>query len=104
MDVKSYCDTINNQLIAWKASIYDAIRAVEKLEGSDRQAVQPYIDSLNRIVSEVNANLQQLRDQCPADWSPQKQDIDSRLNEMRSNFEKLSEKLDSLLADTTAWV
>ncbi|MGM0452996.1 MAG: hypothetical protein ACQERN_07515 [Thermodesulfobacteriota bacterium] len=104
MDVKSYCDTMNNQLMAWKASIYDAIRAVEKLNAADKQSVQPHIDSLNKIVSEVNANLQQLRDQCPADWSPQKQDIDTKLNEMRSNFESLSEKLDSMLADTTAWV
>ncbi len=104
MDVRSYCDTMNNQLMAWKASIYDAIRAVEKLSETDKQSVQPYIDSLNKIVSEVNENLQMLRDQCPTDWSPQKQDIDTKLAEMRSNFETLSGKLDSMLSDTTAWI
>ena len=29
MDVKSYCDMLENQLVAWKAKIYDVIRVVD---------------------------------------------------------------------------
>ena len=31
MDVQSYCDMLGNQLVAWKAKIYDVIRVVDAL-------------------------------------------------------------------------
>ncbi len=104
MDVRSYCDTIGNQLTGWKASIYDVLRHAEKLNEQDKKSVQPTINVLNRIVDDLNNSLTELQAQCPADWSPRKQDIDSKLGELRKNFEQLSEKLGSLLPDSTAWV
>jgi uncharacterized coiled-coil protein SlyX len=104
MDAKSYCDTINQQLTGWKANIYDAILATEKLKETDKEKVEPLLDSLNGIVAELNKNLEQLRTECPADWSPQKRTIDSKLDELRKEFDQLSEKMDAVMPDTTAWV
>lgn len=104
MDVRSYCDTIGNQLTGWKASIYDIIRNAEKLNEQDKKTVQPTISALHRIIDNLNSSLAELKAQCPADWSPQKQDIDSSMKELRENFEKLSDKLQTLLPDSTAWV
>ncbi len=104
MDAKSYCDTINHQLTGWKATIYDAILATKKLKEADKEKVQPVLDSLNGIVAELNKNLEHLRTECPADWSPQKRTIDSKLDELRKEFDQLSEKMDAVMPDTTAWV
>jgi len=104
MDVKSYCDTISNQLIGWKASIYDIIRAAQRLSDKDRKTVQPMIDSLNRVMDDLNRNLNELKSQCPADWSPQRQDIEGKMGRLKSNFEQISDELQSLLPDSTAWV
>ena len=104
MDAKSYCDRVNNQLTGWKASIYDTILSMEKLDAAQKNQVQPHIEALNKIVMELNRSLEDLRTQCPADWSPQKQTIEAKISEMRQNFEQISEKIDSLLPDTTAWV
>ncbi|HMA67855.1 MAG TPA: hypothetical protein VKO20_08540 [Desulfosalsimonadaceae bacterium] len=104
MDAKSYCDTVNNQLTGWKATIYDAILATQKLQETDKDKVQPVLDSLNGIVSELNKSLEQLRTECPADWSPQKQTIENKLGELKTAFEQLSEKMDAVMPDTTAWV
>ncbi len=104
MDAKSYCDTINHQLTGWKAAIYDALLATRKLEGTDKEKVQPAIDSLNGIVAELNQSLDQLRSECPADWSPQKKTIENKLEELKSTFEQFSEKMDKIMPDSTAWV
>jgi hypothetical protein len=104
MDAKSYCDTINNQLTGWKATIYDAILASQNLDPADRQKIKPVIDSLNVIVMELNKNLEELRTECPADWSPQKKSIEAQMEELKNAFEKLSTKMDDVMPDTTAWV
>ncbi len=103
MDAKAYCDTINNQLTGWKATIYDTILATRNLEGSSKEKIDPILENLNRIVADLNRQLAQLRNECPSDWSPQKETIDSKLEELKSAFEQLSEKMD-LLPDSTAWV
>ena len=104
MDAKSYCDTINNQLTGWKATIYDAILATQKLKDTDKDKVQPLLDSLNSITIELNKSLEQLRTECPADWSPQKKNIEGKMDELKSAFEQLSKKMDDVMPDTTAWV
>ncbi len=103
MDAKSYCDTINNQLTGWKASIYDTILATRKLEGTDKEKIEPILENLNAIVADLNKQLEQLRNECPSDWSPQKQTIDTKLKELKAAFGQLSEKMD-ILPDSTAWV
>jgi len=104
MDAKSYCDTINNQLTGWKATIYDAILATQKLKDTDKDKVQPLLDSLNSIIIELNKSLEQLRTECPSDWSPQKKNIEGKMDELKSAFEQLSKKMDDVMPDTTAWV
>jgi len=103
MDAKSYCDTINHQLTGWKATIYDIILATRKLEETDREKIQPLLESLNGIVADLNKNLEHLRAECPSDWSPQKKTIDNKLEELKNTFEQLSEKMD-VMPDSTAWV
>jgi len=104
MDAKSYCETMNHQLTGWKASIYDALLATRQLEAGEQEKLQPMIDNLNSIVAELNRNLEQLRTECPSDWSPQKKTIENKLEELKTTFEQLSGKMDTIMPDTTAWV
>jgi hypothetical protein len=104
MDAKSYCDTVNYQLTGWKAAIYDAILSIQKLDAADQKKMQPLVDSLNGIVAELNRSLEHLRTECPADWSPQKKSIESRMEELKTAFEQLSSRMDDVMPDTTAWV
>jgi hypothetical protein len=62
------------------------------------------LESLNGIVAELNKSLEQLRTECPADWSPQKKNIDNKLGELKTAFEQFSKKMDEVMPDTTAWV
>jgi hypothetical protein len=105
MDVKSYCDALEQQLTAWKAKIYDVIRVVDNLPDREREGVFSSVRSLHTIVEEIDAQLEQLITACPADWSPNRQTIDHKMNELRETLSGLSDKVGGpLIPDSLSWV
>jgi hypothetical protein len=105
MDVKSYCDTLERQLSAWKAKIYDVIHVVDKLPDGDKEKVFPSIRDLHAIVEEIDTQLEQLMTACPADWSPNRQTVDEKMAELQQTLKALSEKVGGpLIPDTLSWV
>lgn len=91
MDSIDFCKGIEMELMAWKAKIYDAIRKVEKLSSGDREKVLPNIQDIHIIVSELEDKIEALKTECPADWSPQKKEIDDAHMDMRSKYEETME-------------
>jgi Asp-tRNA(Asn)/Glu-tRNA(Gln) amidotransferase A subunit family amidase len=105
MDVQSYCDMLANQLVAWKAKIYDVIRVVDTISDSDKEKYYPTIRSLHDMVSEIDTQLEHLKTACPADWSPNRETIDSKMNELRQTLKHLSEQVGGpLIPDSLSWV
>jgi Asp-tRNA(Asn)/Glu-tRNA(Gln) amidotransferase A subunit family amidase len=96
---------LGNQLVAWKAKIYDVIRVVDTISDTDREKFFPSIRSLHDMVAEIDSQLDQLKTACPADWSPHQQTIDSKLNELRQTLKHLSEQVAGpLIPDSLSWV
>jgi hypothetical protein len=105
MDVISYCNNLENQLVNWKAKIYDVILVVDGLPANEKEAVFPSVRSLHNIVEEINNELEQLKTACPADWSPSRNVIDDRMSELHATLKKLSEKVGGpLIPDSLLWV
>ncbi|UCG06529.1 MAG: hypothetical protein JSV83_21930 [Desulfobacterales bacterium] len=105
MDLKSYCDNLEKQLTGWKAKIYDVIRVVDKLSDGEKEKVSPSIRSLHAIVEEIDAQLEQLITACPADWSPNRETIDNKMNQLRQTLSSLSERVGGpLIPDSLSWV
>jgi hypothetical protein len=105
MDVTSYCDTLEKQLVGWKAKIYDVIQMVDKLPANEKEDLFPSIRSLHSMVEEINGELQQLKTACPADWSPSRNTIDDKMSELRITLKNLSEKVGGpLIPDSLSWV
>lgn len=88
MDAKDFCKGIEMELTAWKAKIYDAIRKVETLQSGDRDKILPNIQDINMIVTELEDKIEGLKTECPADWSPQKKEIDDAHVDMRSKYDE----------------
>jgi hypothetical protein len=87
MDVSAYCDTLEKQLSDWKAKLYDVIRG------------------LHSIVDEIDSEVEQLRSACPADWSPNRQNIDDKMAELQQTLKNLSEDVGGpLIPDSLSWV
>ena len=91
MDALDFCKGIEMELTAWKAKVYDAIRKIETLSSGDREKVLPNIQDINMIVTELEDKIESLKTECPADWSPQKKEIDDAHVDMRSKYEETIE-------------
>jgi hypothetical protein len=105
MDVKSYCDMLENQLVAWKAKIYDVIRVVDTISDVEKEKFFPSIRSLHDMVTEIDKQLEQLTNACPADWSPNQQIIDNKMKALRQTLKNLSEQVGGpLIPDSLSWV
>jgi hypothetical protein len=105
MDVNSYCDSLDKQLGGWKATIYDVIRIVDKLPARDKESIYPSLRGLHAVVDQINTELENLRTACPADWSPNRKNIEEKMTELQLTLKKLSEKINGpLIPDSLAWV
>jgi hypothetical protein len=91
MNVVDYCKGMEMELIAWKAKMYDLTRKVESLGSKEREKVLPNVQDLNILITEMSNRIEQLKNECPTEWSPQKKDIDKGSVDMRGKYEETME-------------
>lgn len=89
MEVKDYCNNIQMELNSWKARLYDVIRKIDKAPASEKQKMQGEIDSIHRIVSDLDHRLDDLRANCPREWEEQRGKISSTLGALSDKYEEL---------------
>jgi hypothetical protein len=77
MDAKYYCDTMNAEMTSIKARIYNVLREAEKMPEEDRSSFDSLLTELHGMVDELQGKIDALGKECPADWSSEKQEIDS---------------------------
>ena len=94
MDVKSFCESAGNDLIEWKAKLYDAIRKTETLSNGDKSKVESVLKELNGLVDDVDKHIKLLADECPLDWESQKSEIQEKLSHVETKFQFLDGAMD----------
>ena len=105
MDVTDYCESLEKQLILWKAKIYDVIQIADRLPAVEKEAFFPSIRSLHSVVEDIDKELEQLKITCPADWLPNRNSLDGKMSELRNTLKDLSEKVGGpLIPDSLSWV
>ncbi len=88
MDLKDYCGSVEAELIGWKAKMYDIVRKIDQLGTEARGKMLANVEDLHIYISELEQRIQELRTECPTEWSPQKKAIDEAHVDMRSKFEE----------------
>ena len=91
MDVQDYCKSMETELTAWKAKLYDVMRKVDKLGSAEREKVLPNIEDLHILLEEMTDRVVKLKTECPSDWSPIKTEIDEGSIDMRGKYEETME-------------
>jgi hypothetical protein len=89
MEAKSYCDSVKIELTQWKAKLYDVIRKTESLSVDDKNKVGPTVDDLNGIVDDLNGRIDLLSRECPAEWSSQKNEIESKISQIDDKWKEV---------------
>ena len=86
MDVKDYCRNMEIELTSWKAKLYDVIRKMDALSTGEKQKMFPQIEGFHMIMTELDDRIDQLRSECPTEWSPQNEEIRARLDDLSDRF------------------
>ena len=64
MKARNCCKTMEAELTAWKANVYDIARKMEELPGGEKEKILPNIEDLHILISEMDQRLDQIRDNC----------------------------------------
>ena len=64
MKAKNCCKTMEMELTAWKAIIYDISRKMEQIPSSDRAKILPNIEDLHILVAEMDDRIEEIRENC----------------------------------------
>lgn len=87
MEVKDYCRSIDVELFSWKAKMYDMVRKVDKLKGSEKEQVASKVEDLHKHISEMEHIIEKLQTECPVDFGPQKKQIEESTEDMKKKYE-----------------
>jgi predicted RNase H-like nuclease len=87
MDVKDYCRSIEIELHGWKTKMYDMVRKVDKLRSADRNRVSAQVEDLHKHIEDIERIVNTLQNECPADFGPQKKEIEATQSEMKKKYE-----------------
>ena len=55
------CKTMEAELTAWKANVYDIVRKMEELPGGERDKFLPNIEDLHILIAEMDDRIDQIR-------------------------------------------
>ena len=87
MEAKDYCRTVEVELYGWKAKMYDMVRKVDKLRGSEKEKVASRVEELHQHISEMERLIENLQTECPVDFAPQKKQLEQTGEGMKKKYE-----------------
>ena len=93
MEVKDYCKNVEMELNNYKARLYDVLRKIDDLPTGDKQKMQPDIEGLHILMTELDERLEKLRTECPTEWSPEREDISVKIDNLKERAEAMEKSM-----------
>jgi molecular chaperone GrpE (heat shock protein) len=100
-DVKDYCDKAHRRMVGLKAGLYNVIAKAEK--ASD-PAHADAVKQLMALVENIETGLDELKNQCPSDWSPNRKNLDESMTGLSEKLSEMADRLGAAVPDTMAWI
>lgn len=91
METREYCNAMETELTGWKAKMNDVVRKVDRLGCGEKEPILSSVGDLHILLEELAGRIDQLKTECPTEWSPFKNDIDEGHVDMRSKYEETLE-------------
>jgi len=100
MKARNCCKTMQAELTAWKANVYDIVRKMEELPGGERERILPNIEDLHMLISEMDDRIEYIQDNCTPetgidDIRTEKEEFDKHLATLRVTAEEAMRGLDA---------
>lgn len=93
MDVKDFCSAMESEMTSWKAKMYDVMRKIDSLGTAEKEKMLMNIQDLNIYLDDMSRRVEQLRTECPSDWSPIKKKMEQGTIDMRGKYEETMEEI-----------
>jgi hypothetical protein len=87
MKARNCCKTMEAELTAWKANVYDIVRKMEELPGGGKEKFLPNIEDLHILITEMDDRIEHIRQNC----SPE-----TGIDDIRTDREKFNNSLSTL--------
>lgn len=87
MEVKDFCRDAEVELHGWKTKMYDMVRKVDKLRGTDKGNMASQVEELHKHVSEMERILDQLRTECPIEFGTQRKQIEETTEGLKKKYD-----------------
>jgi hypothetical protein len=100
-DVKDYCDKAYRRMVGLKAGLYNVIAKAEKASDT---AHTDAVKQLIALVENIETGLDELKNQCPSDWSPNKKNLDESMAGLSKKLGEVADRLGVAVPDTMAWI
>ena len=89
MDVTSYCENVSKELTGWKAKVDGIVKKIDKMPSGDKEKVVPLVNELHALIDEIDDRIARLKRECPAEWSPDKIELDSKISRIANIYEEV---------------
>jgi predicted nuclease with TOPRIM domain len=89
MDVTSYCENVSKELTGWKAKVDKIVKKLDKMPSGDKEKVVPQVNELHALMDELDDRIARLKRECPAEWSPDKIELDSKISRIINIYEEV---------------
>ena len=98
MKARNCCKTMQAELTAWKANVYDIVRKMEELPGGEREKILPNVEDLHMLIAEMDDRIEYIRDNCTPetvmdDIRTEREDFDKHLASLRVKSEEAMQGL-----------
>jgi len=93
MELQSYCDNIATELMGWKVKVYDIVRKLDKMPTGDKEKVVPQVNELHTLIEELTDRIDRLKKECPAQWEPDKMELEGKISTLNHTWEQVMEKV-----------
>ena len=86
MNTIDYRKGMATKLIAWKDRMYDFAQKVANRGSKKIEKALHNNQDLNMPISEMSSRIEQLKNERPTEWTPQRKNIDNGFVEMRGKY------------------
>ncbi len=98
MKARNCCKTMEMELTAWKAVIYDILRKLEALPSGEKAVVFPNIEDIHILVEDLDMRIEEIRESCTPetgmqDISTEREEVNLKMGDIRVKVQDAMEHM-----------
>lgn len=88
MKVNDYCKAMLAEVSAWKAKLDAMKKTADSYSSAQKERILPLIGQLEQSVTGAQMRVDQLKNECPSEWSPMKNELDDLFGTIGSSVDR----------------